>query len=451
MKINNTNQLTNFQKMLGFQNNKFNSYKFSQTSVKKTLTKIQTVNNLVDKKLSTVLPVCSPYLPKILNKLLIELDNLWNLYKNSNIVIESSKLFKRNNKLDDFEKVRYNFLCYLIKTIWQNVNETIELVEEMDPENDFSADFSNSDSFNLRLKDFYKHCFSLSYILYEIKAFMQTGHLLNVQAISILEAREFWTKNWEHELQVDFSEFVQYFQNRFGTLAKSEICWLKQDFYTFSNTDQVTIYAFDIFVQLYAPWKKLKEVWSHLRTSPACRPYTTYDCTKRRLENLRNNSYVFRMSSSHFGQWVVATKDSKGEIHQDLSQNRCLAEILIEGKKGNIYKYPNGANELLSKQELEVLVDCEIITISPGMDEYSATWDEDDSEESFLLCKICFSRSKNTKLEPCKHYVCNVCLNSYFNSLDRNKRLCPFCRQEVKSFSKVRFVRLNNENGENDQ
>ena len=125
------------------------------------------------------------------------------------------------------------------------------------------------------------------------------------------DAREFWFQNWGNDLQVPFAEFVQFFQNRFGSLTQTEQLWLKEDI-SFSRTDQVTIYAFDIFVQLFAPWKKLKQVWRVLgRSSQACRPHTTFDWTVKRLEILSTYSYVYRMSSSHFGQWVVAYKNSR--------------------------------------------------------------------------------------------------------------------------------------------
>lgn len=46
------------------------------------------------------------------------------------------------------------------------------------------------------------------------------------------------------------------------------------------------------------------------------------------------------------------------------------------------------------------------------------------------LCKICFLRSKQVVLLPCKHYVlCNEC----FYSTTTSDGLCPFCRTEITS------------------
>ena len=55
---------------------------------------------------------------------------------------------------------------------------------------------------------------------------------------------------------------------------------------------------------------------------------------------------------------------------------------------------------------------------------------------TFQACKICTDRDKDTRIEPCGHLICSVCVNKWMNH-DRNHS-CPFCRREIKGTSSVR-------------
>ena len=79
---------------LGFLHNRV---KFNKNHVAKTLDKLQNVLQLVAKELHHVLPESSPYLPKILNLLIIELDNLWSAYKDQSGILYITQLYTTFN------------------------------------------------------------------------------------------------------------------------------------------------------------------------------------------------------------------------------------------------------------------------------------------------------------------------------------------------------------------
>ena len=132
-----------------------------------------------------------------------------------------------------------------------------------------------------------------------------------------------------------------------------------------------------------------------------------------------------------------------------------LAEMLLNGQEKGFYKFPNGSEPLITRKEIEVLLDYDVILIEndvyedvPALLIENLQGDFDDDDDDYRkveLCKICFHRDKNTKVEPCEHQACDQCLNTYFNSLKFGARKCPWCRGAVKSCTKIRFAYVKKE------
>ena len=62
-----------------------------------------------------------------------------------------------------------------------------------------------------------------------------------------------------------------------------------------------------------------------------------------------------------------------------------------------------------------------------------------------MECPICLETIKiiNEIKTPCNHYFCEMCLNKWKQSNQRNYNLCPICRQEITVL--VANISLSNE------
>lgn len=54
-------------------------------------------------------------------------------------------------------------------------------------------------------------------------------------------------------------------------------------------------------------------------------------------------------------------------------------------------------------------------------------------DTTFELCKICSSREKSVRIDPCGHLLCQPCLQSWISSSanQQGEATCPFCRNKV--------------------
>ena len=63
--------------------------------------------------------------------------------KDTDIVIDSQKMFRNQFRASSESKsenrMKYKFLVYILKTIWQTVQETLDILETIVPERDFST------------------------------------------------------------------------------------------------------------------------------------------------------------------------------------------------------------------------------------------------------------------------------------------------------------------------
>jgi len=201
-----------------------------------------------------------------------------------------------------------------------------------------------------------------------------------------------------------------------------------------TKSGYVSIYIFDVFVRLFAPWKNINKVWLTLGYSHAAfKASMTYDEAAQRLESLDIGSFLYRMSATKIGQWAIAYR-TEYNVLQSIPEKQNLAEALIEGVSDGRYRYPDGRQENTDIGVLAVLAKDEYEEIEvPEENWYKPIG------STFEQCKLCYDHVKNVKLEPCGHLSCVECLRKW-RMQEANKTTCPFCREEDRSSATIKFT-----------
>lgn len=199
----------------------------------------------------------------------------------------------------------------------------------------------------------------------------------------------------------------------------------------------VSIFEFDVFTRLFQPWNNVVSVWTALVIlNPGYKAFMTYDEVGVFLEQYLvcpgPGSYVFRLSCTKFGRWVVGYIDNNLKIRQTVIQYKSLIQFLVDGERNGIFLYPNGDCIYRSHVLHSLLGEISHIHLKVTKEQYQLYL---EIGSFFELCKICDENNKNVRLEPCGHLLCEHCLLQ-LHSFDVSQK-CPFCRLEIKDIEAV--------------
>jgi len=199
-----------------------------------------------------------------------------------------------------------------------------------------------------------------------------------------------------------------------------------------TGNEHVSIFEFDVFSRLFAPWSNVIQNWNVLAvTHPGYMAFLTYDEVKERLSQFLDmpGSYVYRLSCTRLGQWAIGYVTTERAILQTIPQNKTLMQALVDGEREGFYLYPNGKDINPNLQPYLIPRSQELIKVTEEQYELYV-----EMGSTFQQCKICAENDKNVKIEPCGHLMCDSCLVQWQESGGDG---CPFCRYEIKGIEHV--------------
>ncbi|KAA3676875.1 uncharacterized protein DEA37_0010462 [Paragonimus westermani] len=136
-------------------------------------------------------------------------------------------------------------------------------------------------------------------------------------------------------LCVSWPTFIEAFSRSFHVTGRPEIEKL-HDTIAFSSDLYVSIFGWDVFNRLFAPWNLLVSAWTKLvYEHPGYMAWMTFEDMRDFLLQYRRSpgTYAFRMSCRSIGFWSVAYVDSSGKVIQSVCRSQNFADFLEEGIK----------------------------------------------------------------------------------------------------------------------
>nr|XP_020445856.1 E3 ubiquitin-protein ligase CBL-like isoform X2 [Monopterus albus] len=266
-----------------------------------------------------------------------------------------------------------------------------------------------------------------SHMLWELKAMFPGGCFQgDTYRVTKSEAHEFWRNSFGNKCVVQWNTFKEQLRHVHSFEEGMESMALKSTIDLTCN-DHISVFEFDIFTRLFQPWKSLLRNWNQLAvTHPGYMAFLTYDQVIDRLEHYlyRPGSYIFRLSCTRMGQWAIGHVTTEGGIIQTISENAPLYQTLIQGFKEGCYLYPDGRD-----------VNPDLTSLYEPAQRGKVKVTEEQYElyceigSTFQQCKICAERDKDTRIQPCGHLLCQLCLTGWQKSAGNT---CPYCRCDIK-------------------
>ncbi|XP_041844741.1 E3 ubiquitin-protein ligase CBL-C isoform X2 [Melanotaenia boesemani] len=289
--------------------------------------------------------------------------------------------------------------------------------------------FDETSSFR---KNLTKLSLLFSHMLWELKAMFPGGYFQGDNyKVTKTEADEFWRHSFGNTCIVEWNTFKEKLRSVHPFEEGMESMALKSTIDITCN-DHISVFEFDIFTNLFQPWKSLIRNWNHLAvTHPGYMAFLTYDQVVARLEHYlhRPGSYIFRLSCTRMGQWAIGYVTNKGDIIQTIPQNTPLYQALVQGFKEGCYLYPDGRD-----------VNPDLTSLCEPTQKGKVKVTEEQYElyceigSTFQLCKICTERDKDTQIQPCGHLLCQPCLKGWLKSAGHT---CPYCRCDIRGTKSI--------------
>eukprot|EP00124_Ichthyophonus_hoferi_P000925 Ihof_evm10s40 gene=Ihof_evmTU10s40 len=265
----------------------------------------------------------------------------------------------------------------------------------------------------------------LSHTLQDLRHIYKDYILETNFRITKLQAERFWVDSFGNAFVVTWEDMVKHLNETFGI---KEAHQLKATM-DITENDHISWLEFDVFTRLFQPWERLVSNWAIVTTHPAYQEFMTYEEGQNYLRawTHKPGTYLFRLSCTRLGHWAIGYVNAEGRIVQTIPQNKSLYQALIDGSK--TYLYPAGQNVNIDmRSHFLQLPPPHIKTTKEQYEMYR------DIDTLFEICKICSERSKDSKLEPCGHLICHICLREWTK---QKKTICPFCRHEIRDASRV--------------
>uniref|UniRef100_A0A3P9CBX6 E3 ubiquitin-protein ligase CBL n=1 Tax=Maylandia zebra TaxID=106582 RepID=A0A3P9CBX6_9CICH len=184
-----------------------------------------------------------------------------------------------------------------------------------------------------------------SHMLAELKAIFPNGLFQGDNfRITKADAAEFWRRSFGDKTIVPWRTFRQALHEFHPISSGLEAMALKSTIDLTCN-DYISVFEFDIFTRLFQPWSSLLRNWNSLAvTHPGYIAFLTYDEMKARLHRFIRipGSYIFRLSCTRLGQWVIGYVTDDGNILQTIPHNKPLFQALIDGYREGFYLFPDG-------------------------------------------------------------------------------------------------------------
>ena len=146
-------------------------------------------------------------------------------------------------------------------------------------------------------------------------------------------AHKFWTDNFGfNTLIIPYNRFLNTYCAEFSPLGSKWMASSFKEHVDLTKSEHISIFTFDIFVRLFAPWNHSRQVWEILAYKhTAFKSHMIYDEVADRLGDMKVGSYIYRLSATRVGQWAIGYTNQYGHVLQTLPQKQNLAEALIEG------------------------------------------------------------------------------------------------------------------------
>eukprot|EP00038_Savillea_parva_P024397 m.43908 g.43908 ORF g.43908 m.43908 type:complete len:770 (-) comp6462_c0_seq1:95-2404(-) len=273
----------------------------------------------------------------------------------------------------------------------------------------------------------------LNHLCFELKSqFNKNGLPCVPIGIRLTGPHEFWTRYFQSAHVVPWDDFHAALVDNFGSDAVSPIADELRSHVDLCEDGRISWWEFDTFTHLFQPWDQILNTWFVLtKVHPGYMAWMTYEKVQRSLEPLTHKpgSYCYRISVTRPGQWAIGFVNHFGNILQALT-SKSLYQSLIDGAADGTYRFPNGRNENIDPREHMPLRADQKIDVTLEDHEIYATMGS-----VFELCKICHTRNKNFRMEPCQHLICRQCYDNW-NTQQRHNfavTVCPFCRSDVQA------------------
>ncbi|OAF69257.1 E3 ubiquitin-protein ligase CBL-C [Intoshia linei] len=325
-----------------------------------------------------------------------------------------------------------NYFSLYINNLRSKCHQTIKLLKCLSK---ISCKSIDSEKFLLLRRSMNKISLVHSHMLLELKAIFPSGiYIKNNFKITKTDAATWWsTVIGDDRSIIQWKTFKLAFSKEHKICSSIEAIALKTTINLTCN-DHISIFEFDVFTRLFQPWKTILQNWKFLAiTHPGYYAFLTYDEQKMRLSEFINKkgSYAFRLSCTRLGQWAIGYVTNSGLILQTIAQNKSLFQALHEGQQENMYIYPDGKDY---NPDLTPFLNTESKIKVAITEEQFETYCTIGT--TYELCKICANNNKDLVVEPCGHYMCSECFESWTNA-QRSKKTCPFCRSTIKDISSV--------------
>nr|XP_046256138.1 E3 ubiquitin-protein ligase CBL-C isoform X3 [Scatophagus argus] len=355
-----------------------------------------------------------PYLPDLVSETTMLLTLVWEPYRGSGVA---------GYQVPRGDEAKY--LRVHVRNLLDKTDRALMLFKE-----GRDKIFEETSSYRRNLT---KVSLLFSHILWELKAIFPEGCFHgDTYRVTKMEAEEFWRHSFGNKCIVQWNMFKEQLQSVHAFEDGMESMALKSTIDLTCN-DHISVFEFDIFTQLFQPWRSLIRNWNQLAvTHPGYMAFLTYDQVVARLEHYlhRPGSYIFRLSCTRMGQWAIGHVTTEGNIIQTIPTNTPLYQALIQGFKEGCYLYPDGRDV---NPDLTSL--CESVQrgkVKVTEEQYELYC---DIGSTFQLCKICAERDKDTRIQPCGHLLCRPCLTGWQQK--SAGYTCPYCRCDIRGTERI--------------
>ncbi|XP_030605241.1 E3 ubiquitin-protein ligase CBL-C isoform X2 [Archocentrus centrarchus] len=271
-----------------------------------------------------------------------------------------------------------------------------------------------------------------SHMLWELKAFFTRGCFQGDNyKLALIAAEDFWRQSFGSKCIVQWNTFKEQLRNVHAFEEGMESMALKSTIDLTCN-DHISVFEFDVFTRLFQPWRTLLMNWNQLAvTHPGYMAFLTYDQVVARLEHYlhKPGSYIFRLSCTKMGEWAIGHVAFDGTIIQTIPEDIPLYQALIQGFNHGCYLHPDGRDV---NPDLASL--CEPTTrgkVKVTEEQYELYC---EIGSTYQLCKICAERDKDTRIQPCGHLLCQICLTGWQKSAGQT---CPYCRCDIRGTESI--------------